>query len=177
MDRRAAGVWRVRSASAGDAEHIAAVHVASWRAAYPGLVPQPVLDDLDVARRAEAWRQILREAAEQTFVAEDADGRSGGFISVGASRDDDAAGTVGELFALYLRAELWGTGLGAQLHGVGLTALSERFAYATLWVIGGNTRARRFYERHGWSPDGASKVDDRGSFTLAEVRYRHALKR
>ncbi|MFL6237906.1 MAG: GNAT family N-acetyltransferase [Actinomycetes bacterium] len=177
MDRRDDGVWDIRPASAGDADGIAVVHVTSWRATYPELVPQPVRDDLDVARRSEAWRQILVDGAEQTFVAEDADGRIRGFISIGASRDDDAVASVGELFALYLPAELWATGLGAQLHGVGLTALSERFADATLWVIGGNARARHFYERQGWSPDGATKVDDRGSFALAEVRYRNPLQR
>ena len=48
------------------------------------------------------------------------------------------------LFALYLPAELWGTGLGAQLHRVGLTALSERFADATIERQKGRFRGEMF---------------------------------
>ena len=32
------------------------------------------------------------------------------------------------------------------------------FTTAMLWVLGTNARARRFYERRGWRPDGTSKV-------------------
>jgi hypothetical protein len=46
----------VRPARPGDAEAIATVHVRSWQAAYPGIVPQPVLDRLSIERRAASWR-------------------------------------------------------------------------------------------------------------------------
>jgi hypothetical protein len=45
---------------------------------------------------------------------------------------------------------------------------------ATLWVLGSNEGARRFYDALGWAPDGATKDDDREGFTLHEVRYRRA---
>jgi hypothetical protein len=50
------------------------------------------------------------------------------------------------------------------------------FAEATLWVLDKNVRARRFYERGGWRPDGTSKDDAREGFTLHEVRYRIGLQ-
>jgi RimJ/RimL family protein N-acetyltransferase len=44
----------------------------------------------------------------------------------------------------------------------------------TLWVLEGNARARRFYERAGFAPDGASHgLPDLGGVT--EIRYRRAL--
>ena len=46
---------------------------------------------------------------------------------------------------------------------------------ATLWVLTGNKRARRFYEQHGWTADGAQKTDWRGDVRLDEVRYRRTL--
>lgn len=49
------------------------------------------------------------------------------------------------------------------------------FDAATLWVLEGNQRARRFYEKGGWSTDGATKVDDSPGFPIAEVRYRRPL--
>jgi RimJ/RimL family protein N-acetyltransferase len=43
-----------------------------------------------------------------------------------------------------------------------------------LWVLEENARARRFYERAGYSADGATNVLDRLGGVL-EVRYRRAL--
>ncbi len=51
----------------------------------------------------------------------------------------------------------------------------QGYRRATLWVLEANQRARRFYEARGWTPDGTSKIDDRGSFQLHEVRYSCAL--
>jgi hypothetical protein len=45
------------------------------------------------------------------------------------------------------------------------------FTTATLWVLGTNARARRFYERRGWQPDGASKLHDWGAFVATDLRY------
>ena len=46
----------------------------------------------------------------------------------------------------------------------------------TLWVLKGNDRARRFYERLGYAHDGAEKRDTQtiGS-PLDDVRYRKAI--
>ena len=38
-----------------------------------------------------------------------------------------------------------------------------------------NPRARRFYEREGWTLDGARKEDEFLGLTVAEVRYRIQL--
>jgi hypothetical protein len=43
---------------------------------------------------------------------------------------------------------------------------------AALWVVEGNTRARRFYEREGWIADGETKAS---MFDLRELRYRRPV--
>jgi RimJ/RimL family protein N-acetyltransferase len=46
----------------------------------------------------------------------------------------------------------------------------------TLWVLEANARARRFYQRAGFAPDGARHVlDDLGGVT--EIRYHRVLGR
>jgi RimJ/RimL family protein N-acetyltransferase len=50
-----------------------------------------------------------------------------------------------------------------------------RFTTATLWVLEGNGRARRFYERAGWAPDGTHKDDVLAGTPIREVRYRRSL--
>ncbi|MST32288.1 GNAT family N-acetyltransferase [Acidimicrobiaceae bacterium USS-CC1] len=167
----------VRAAEPADAAGIGLVHVRSWQAAYAGHFPQEFLDALDPAARAEGWRRILGAAqrARQADLVAEVDGRVGGFVSVGPSRDSDASGAA-EVYAIYLLAELWGSGLGRRLMDAALGTLAGLgFDAATLWVLEGNQRGRRFYKKGGWSIDGATKVDDSPGFPIAEVRYRRSL--
>jgi RimJ/RimL family protein N-acetyltransferase len=57
----------------------------------------------------------------------------------------------------------------------GLGELHAHYAAAVLWVLDDNPRARRFYEKHGWSPDGATKTGRHLGVDTAEVRYRISL--
>jgi GNAT superfamily N-acetyltransferase len=100
-----------------------------------------------------------------------------GFAHVAPSRDDDAEEDVGELTAIYVLPDVWGHGGGRLLIERALESLgSAGFAEATLWVLDTNGRARRFYEAAEWHPDGASKVDDRQSFRMTDVRYRRMVR-
>jgi RimJ/RimL family protein N-acetyltransferase len=54
--------------------------------------------------------------------------------------------------------------------------LRESWRDATLWVLEDNPRARRFYEREGWSPDGEAKSDAFLGVRVNEVRYRIHLR-
>ena len=65
----------------------------------------------------------------------------------------------GWLEALYVRPRAWGGGLARRLHAAAVEELERRGGErARLWVLEGNERARRFYERHGWRADGTSRV-------------------
>jgi GNAT superfamily N-acetyltransferase len=169
---------KLREAEMDDAMGIAVVHVRSWQAAYRGLLPQDFLDGLDPVCRCAMWKRILSSPGprDHTVVAEDA-GEVVGFANVCPSRDDDAtAATVGELTSIYLLSSVWGQGVGRQVMDGAVSSLVEDdFAEATLWVLEGNARARRFYEAGGWSPDGAVKEDIIRGSTIREVRYRRAL--
>ena len=71
-----------------------------------------------------------------------------GFASVGPSRDERG---IGELYALYVDPEHWSTGAGRALMTRAEARLVTEYAEATLWVLEDNPRARRFYERAGWT--------------------------
>lgn len=51
-----------------DARAIAAVHVASWRSAYAGLVPAATLDGLNVDARARQWACWLTDPKASSVV-------------------------------------------------------------------------------------------------------------
>jgi GNAT superfamily N-acetyltransferase len=170
----------IRRALADDALGVATVHVRSWQATYKGLMPDPYLDQLDVERRRVGWERTIAEAdwpRSGTLVATEANGRIIGFAHVGPARDGDGDPTVvGELAAIYLLPDVWGSGVGRRLMVAAVNVLRDAgFVEAILWVLEGNERAQRFYDIGGWQLDGATKDVVIADMRLAEVRYRLAL--
>ncbi len=184
------GPMTVRPATPADARAIATVHVRSWQAAYRGLLPQDYLDALDPHRRLAQWEdRLLATAWPSTgtlVLVGVGDSRTGtpaaendpapvvGFAGLGPTRDDDDdPTTVGELRTLYLDPDVWRRGGGSTL----LTAARDQlrragFRSASAWVLGTNSGARTFYERHDWRFDGTTKPHDWGAFVVTDVRYR-----
>ncbi len=102
-----------------------------------------------------------------------ADGELVGFARVGPTRDDDLAPQgLWELYAIYLAPSAWGLGGGSQLLRATLASVPDGVPATALWVLAGNGRGRRFYERHGYVADGSAKTIDLGGAALDEVRYR-----
>jgi ribosomal protein S18 acetylase RimI-like enzyme len=161
-----------RDAVPSDAPAIAHVHVETWRGAYAHAFPADYLAALDPARRARFWRETV-ERGDDVLVAE-RDGRVVGFASVGPSPGDD--GARGELYAIYVLPEAWGTGMGRELLTAAVDRLTARgFAEAILWVLEDNPRARRFYEAGGWRADGERRTETIGGIPAGEVRYGRVL--
>ena len=90
-----------------------------------------------------------------------------GFCGYGAYRDDSLPNT-GEIFALYILREYYGTGAGAMLMKEALGRLS-RYPAAALWVLADNHQAIRFYEKQGFVPDGTEQTVALGK-PLREIR-------
>jgi ribosomal protein S18 acetylase RimI-like enzyme len=161
----------IREAQIEDARGVAQVNVASWQAAYPGLIDQTFLDSLDVDGRTESWQRILHQRRGRVLVAED-EGSVIGFCAVGPAIDDD----WGEVFAIYVDPQHWGHGVGRDLLVAAEHSLAEAgFPRALLWVLEGNDRARVFYERQGWAPGKPIRIEAIGGSDVTEVRYEKAL--
>jgi GNAT superfamily N-acetyltransferase len=153
----------VRNATQADARAIATVNVASWRAAYRGLMPDDVLSGLSVPDRERFWSDALSaQEPRRSVVVATAAHAVIGFAAAGPPLNpgDRADPTLGDLYALYLDPDSWGRGIGTQLHATVLDRLRAcGFTSAGLWVLDGNQRARRFYHRHGWTDTGRTQVD------------------
>lgn len=171
------GMVHLRRARKTDAVPIATVHVQTWRDAYRGLLPDTFLAALSIDARQRFWTNELEVLAPDRcpWLAE-AGGAVVGFASAGPSRDGDAGAATGEVYAIYVLPECWERGLGRNLlRHVERDLLGHGYDRATLWVLEGNARARRFYEAAGWQTDGASRIERLGSTELHEVRYTREL--
>jgi ribosomal protein S18 acetylase RimI-like enzyme len=166
----------VRAAEPEDAMAVAWVHVRSWQAAYRGLIPDEYLDGLRSEDRAQRYDFGDPDPQKpKTFVAVDG-AEVWGFATISPSRDADLPGH-GELCGLYADPACWGRGVGLTLMREARERLRERgFAGALLWVLDGNVRAERFYERDGWRADGQRRIADVWGMELPEVRMVQGLR-
>jgi ribosomal protein S18 acetylase RimI-like enzyme len=166
----------IRAAEAGDAGPIARVHVRAWQLAYRDILPARVLDALSVERRELAWSE--RIAANVAILVADRAGSVAGWISFGPNRDADARSGDGEVYGLYVDPDSWSQGIGTALWKGASRDLGARgYRVAKLWVLEANDRARRFYERRGFTPEpGMRKLYERDGATAPEIRYGKPLE-
>jgi GNAT superfamily N-acetyltransferase len=122
--------------------HAAAVAVG-YRPFFPVDSPPPTADQL-----AGEWDTRLADPTAVALLAT-VDGRPAG--SVIARADKRFPG--GEMAALHVLPEEWGRRIGSALHDAALDQLAGAgYKTAWLWVLAANDRARRMYERRGWTP-------------------------
>jgi GNAT superfamily N-acetyltransferase len=127
--------------------------------------PEPELD---------RFRGLLADPAVAVLMA-DEDGELLGFTTCGASRDEDAGATVGEVRTLFVAPRSWRRGVGRALMAAALDELRARgYREATVWSFAANDRANAFYEAHGFRRDGGERSEEVWARVL-EIRYRRSL--
>jgi ribosomal protein S18 acetylase RimI-like enzyme len=165
-----------RDATLADGPAVAQVWVEAWRGAYADLMPAAFLAGLDAGSGLPHFEEAIRSG--RSLLVAELDAAVVGFSFVASSRDADVTGPTGEVIAINVLPSHWRRGVGRMLLDDSTRRLQQQgCSQATLWVLHGNTRARRFYEAVGWRPDGAEKIDDAlTGFPLHEVRYRRELR-
>lgn len=166
--------WSLRPALPHDAERIATVLTEGFESyrsfALPGWKPP------DPQTELKRLRAFLGNGEVWCLVAEDG-GEIAGHVAIMPSRihshpsDDDA---MAHFWQLFVREPWWGTGVAAALHAEAVREAGARgFTSMRLFTPAAQARARRFYEREGWTPTGAP-FDDL-DFGMPLVEYRRAI--
>ncbi|BBZ39648.1 GNAT family N-acetyltransferase [Mycobacterium conspicuum] len=165
---------QVRPAVPEDAHDVASVQVRSWQWAYRGLIAQSYLDGLDPETYSGTYTfGRIGIGLPYTLVAVDAS-TIRGLATTGRCRDAELS-NCGELMAIYVDPAHVGTGVGRALIAAARERLRTVYPQAALWVLDGNARARRFYERDGWGFDGTRRTRTYGGAPVQELRYRRDL--
>lgn len=143
----------------------ARVHCQAWKEAYAGLVDPTFLDSrtLEMSLRRA---QTAYDKGIATLLAKDGE-QVVGFADYGPYRGDDLQNT-GEVYAIYVLQDYYGRGVGRALMRQALDAL-RAYPRAAVWVLRGNARAIRFYERCGFRFDGAEQTITLGT-PITEAR-------
>jgi len=163
----------VRSAQPSDSAALAKILCDSWQAAYKYiLTPEELERNTNLEARTTMFERLQKSSVGNIGIAF-SDCNPCGMVSSGKSRDADLA-DYAEIVAIYSLEEYWGKGVGCRLMRLALTELKRKgYKSVLLWTFEVNTRARRFYEKHGFVADDA--VKDSGFGNAKEVRYRRDL--
>lgn len=128
---------------------ITGVLVDTWRSTFRGLLADDFLDGM--SREEQAVRHARRMGAPGVcyFVAVDpSTGEVIGFVNFGPGRGT-APDDIHEIYALYVRAEHQGAGIGTALVRSAARHCAKQGAKSLFaWVLSGNPN-RQFYERLG----------------------------
>ena len=126
------------------------VHYKSWQETYGGLMEASYLEGVTLER----CQAMARKWTDNILVAKDGD-KVIGFAAYGPCRDEGAS-DFGEVFAIYVLAEFHRQRVGYELMNAAFEKLKE-YKEIVVWVLKGNDKAIKFYERYGFRFDGMEK--------------------
>lgn len=141
----------VRAVTPLDISAIEAVYYRSWRSAYEPFLDPELLETLAAQRSRDFdWLRAIRSPDAAVLVGVD-----GGSSVLGVAQVNEALHAprdLPEITMLYVDPPAWGSGIASSLMDGGLAWIAGRgHTSARLRVVENHHRARRFYEREGWT--------------------------
>ena len=147
----------VREAKYEDMALAADIMVTSFRTAFAAFVSPKTMDACTNPENCRAMLEHIYQEGKMHFLM----GGDQGFLCWQETEEG------AEIVAIHSLPESWGTGLGHAMLTEALKQIGNRPVH--LWAFKGNTRARRFYEKHGFHWDGSERVSEFDG--ALEVRY------
>jgi ribosomal protein S18 acetylase RimI-like enzyme len=163
--------YRLRRATAGDAEAIAALHTDSWQRTYRGMMSDAFLDGGALEDRRRVWRERLGAPDPDRLVVVADDGaRIVGFVCVFARADAGWGAYIDNLHVMY---DWKGRGVGrALMRRAGEWVCETQPGTGVyLWVMEANAPARAFYDRLGARNVETIDMADPGGGSAPNCRY------
>lgn len=163
----------IRRAKLADAAAMGAVHVAAWRSAYAGILPEAYLAGLSATRQARYYEAAIATGVSvMVAVPQEGGPRLVGFATGGLGRARPGMRILGdgEIETLYVLDDWREQGLGRRLmRAVGKDLAARGCGSAYLWVLRDNP-SRFFYEHLGGARCALGEVRVGGQ-DVAQVAY------
>jgi ribosomal protein S18 acetylase RimI-like enzyme len=140
-----------RTATAGDAQAVAALHADSWRRNYRGAYMDSFLDGDVVEDRLRVWRERLSMPSTSYFtIVADEGSAVVGFAHTVLDEDAEWGALLDNLHVAH---HLKGTGVGTRLMAETAAGVIDARpgSGVHLWVLEQNTAAQSFYRARGGS--------------------------
>ena len=147
----------IRNATFEDMALATDIMVTSFRTAFTSFVSPETMDACTNPENCRDMLENIYQEGKMYFLM----GGEQGFLCWQETEDG------AEIVAIHSLPESWGTGLGHAMLTQALEQIGVRPVH--LWAFKENTRARRFYEKHGFRWDGLERISEFDS--APEVRY------
>lgn len=143
------------------AEALARILIAAWQSGFRGILSESTIQKYTQFESCVTmFCQVLSSNAGTMYLAL-FNGQPAGFLYWLPE------GETARIEALLTIPEFWGKGVASALMERALVDTAD-FQGVTVWPFAENHRARRFYEKHGFSPSGLCRMGE-----TTEVEYLH----
>jgi len=149
--------YTIERVKPGGESTLAYIQTESWKAGFRDILSAEVLERCTQLDRATAmYRRLLEQHIGNGYLLK-ADGKPHCIAWWDTTRETDMPGYA-ELICIHSLQDQWRRGYGSKMmHAVLEDAAAAGFSKIMLWVFEDNTRARRFYEAHGFTTNGKTK--------------------
>ena len=162
----------IRKAMPGYEKILAHIQTESWKAAFADILPPGELArSTDIQDAEQMYHHVIRGNYCQIALLSAADKPY--CIAAWGKNRFGLGDRVGELICIHSLQDGWGKGYGSAMMQYVLAELKQaHYESVILWVFEANTRARRFYEKHGFVPTEQKKLAN----GIVELMYRKDIQ-
>ena len=144
------GNVKIRKAEPGDEKILAHIQTESWKAAFADILsPEELVRCTNQQKAEQMYHSVLRREGCNMAIEFVADQPH--CVAAWGKNRCDLGDTVGELICIHSLQNNWAKGYGSAMMEYVLARFKqEGYKFVILWVFEANTRARKFYEKHGF---------------------------
>lgn len=158
----------IRKAEIGDEKILAYIQTQAWKSAFADIISAEDMEKYtDAAKAEEMYIRVLNSDYAEIYILE-IDEKPHCVASWSKARNAQFSDCA-EIICIHSLCDNWGKGYGSMMMNHILNEIKNSgFKSVILWVFEKNTRACRFYERHGFELTGNTQL----SYGAVEVMYR-----
>ena len=146
------------------AKELSYIMIAAWRSGFRHILPDSVIEKYtQLEPCTNMFRQILTSSIGTMYLAQ-LNGQPVGLLYWVPE------GETARIEALLTVPTVWGKGIAPALMAQALTDTAD-FQAVTVWPFAENRRARRFYEKQGFSPTGNIRMGDASEIEYARFHF------
>jgi len=151
--------YTIERVKPGDEETLAYIQTESWKAGFKEILSAEILQKCtEISKATSMYRRLLEENKGNGYLLK-VEGNPHCIAWWDSTREKDMPGYA-ELICIHSLENRWRKGYGSKMMDVVLQdIIAAGYSKVMLWVFEDNTRARLFYEKHGFKTKGKSKLD------------------
>lgn len=163
----------IHKAKLGDEKILAYIQIESWKSAFADIISAEDLKRCTDIEKAEAmYENILKSGCAEMSILE-IDGTPH-CIAAWSKARNPLFSDCAEIICIHSLCDNWGQGYGSMMMNYIIDEIKKSgYNSVLLWVFEKNTRARSFYEKHGFKLTDKTQI----SYDAVEVMYRKELCR